>query len=210
MKIKSLLLALFLSSSILCAEPYLGVEALFVSPSSDNRASGEAIGGSGFDDGMGFGAKAGFRLVDNFALELQLLYFKTDETANLDTDFGTFSGKQELTMGTGFLNALLDLAAMRGPFPWFLEIGGGIGLAVLHNDVSVSGPGFSDSGSDVDTAFAWQVVGNLGYRVTDWLALGFTARYMNFGDAKWGDRDIIVEAENLSATAFGAFALVEF
>ena len=134
----------------------------------DLRGNDFTTGDASYDAGYVLGLGIGYNYTPNFAFELEYAY----RNADTDTDIAgvdTFGGSTN--SNAVMLNALYKfdgMGAMGAVVPY---VGGGMGWANMESDID-------DIGSfKRDNAFAWQVMGGVGYDINPNVSLFGEVRY---------------------------------
>ena len=123
-----------------------------------------ADGDASYDTGYVLGAAVGYDYTPNFGLELEYAYRDADTTTDL-SGIGESGGSTN--SNAVMLNALYKFDGMGAGGAVQPYVGGGLGWANMESDID-------DIGSfKRDNAFAWQLIGGVGYAVNpSWDIIG--------------------------------------
>lgn len=101
------------------------------------------------------------------------------------------SGEGGLTSQTLLFNLFWDITTWNDLTPY---VGGGLGAAFHHTESRITASGFGMTASGTkkqdNTDFAWQLGAGVGYNLTKNWKVDLGYRYMDMGEAEWGDKDI--------------------
>jgi opacity protein-like surface antigen len=129
-----------------------------------------------FDNGMSFAGAAGLRLTQQWRIEGEISYRKTDfDRVNFD-GAGNFKEGGEMSTWLYMVNAYYDFDLKWKNVQPFVSAG--IGLASHSGDIN-DGSALAPDASGSSIGFAYQVGGGLKYRVSDDMA--FTGGYRYLG-----------------------------
>lgn len=129
-----------------------------------NGVAGSPDGKARYDTGYTLGAALGYEYTPNFALEIEYAYRRADTTTDID-GLGDFGG--DTNSNAVMFNALYKFSGMGATGAIQPYVGGGIGWANMESDINNIGS------FKRDNAFAYQVMGGVGYDVTpNWTLLG--------------------------------------
>tara|TARA_R100000027_G_scaffold2734_9_gene2739 strand:+ start:44686 stop:45345 length:660 start_codon:yes stop_codon:yes gene_type:complete len=191
---------------------YLGGAALYVpEQSSPIDFPISSIDSGDFESGIAYSLRGGYRFQDKLSLELEGHWYSTE--ANLQgsaPNFGALTGKETITTKLLYVNLLYDLASLFDETNWVIELGGGIGYANLENEIKLNAAAGSQSGSDSDGAFSWQVITNIGYKFTEKFTAGITMHAFSFEGYDWNIQGFDLSSDDFVASSFGAYAAFSF
>jgi opacity protein-like surface antigen len=127
------------------------------------------------DTGFRAGAAFGYALNKYLSVEGEFSYVETDvdTLTSSAAPFGPSPATGTARAYTGMANVYLSLPAGA----WRPYVGAGVGGANVKAD-HIGFAGIPVTTDDSDTAFAWQVMGGVGYHVTPNLELGARYRFM--------------------------------
>ncbi|MDR1921921.1 MAG: outer membrane beta-barrel protein [Candidatus Adiutrix sp.] len=153
------------------------------------------LGGEDKDKGYGVGLAVGcdFGSLYEMPLRLEAEYVYRgkasfgEEVVNPYGLGGQASHNFDVAAHSLMANAFLDLASDSAMTPY---IGGGLGLAYLNTDYTVSstvGTNGSALSSKTNWNFAWNLGGGLAWHMNEKVALDLGYRYVDLGTASTGD-----------------------
>lgn len=206
---------MFLNTAVIAiaapGDVMIGGGALYVPAGGDTFEGNPAVEGVEIDSGWAFFLNASHRIAGPIHGQAEAVWYQseTSEVRQLP-GVGPATGTLDLEGIAGFLNVLFRPESPFGWDPLFLEIGAGIGYSSFKNTATVEVVGFREVASDRDEAIALQGFANIGFQVTESLALGASARVVAFDDLRWEDRGEVIEANDVRALGYGLFANIQF
>lgn len=148
------------------------------------------------DFGLGFGGAAGWALDQGLRAEFELSYFR----AELAT-IGPVSATGDLSGLSGMVNFAYDFNfdAMPRLYP---TLGFGLGLSTLNSKLTAIGGAPVPAGlsTSSDWAFSYQVIGGLGFAITDNVMLVGDYRYFATSDPDFGPYEAEVGIHKFSVS----------